>query len=107
MLVSDTTVQAFALIREKPDLAAEVAKLMRNRSARMSLTSAQRRCLEFIRSYVAEHDGVGPSYRELAKGLELCSTSGVHRLVTALESRGWLTRIAGSSRAIKLREVSL
>lgn len=65
------------------------------------MTPAMARCLEAIKDLTV--DGVSPSFRELKAYLNL-STSGVHRLVTALEERGHLTRIPNRARSFVVIE---
>jgi repressor LexA len=55
------------------------------------LTSRQRDALIFIEDYQREQ-GRSPTYPEIADGLSISSKSGVHRLVTGLEERGFLAR---------------
>lgn len=55
------------------------------------LTKQQSIALAFIRRHCAEH-GFSPSYQEIAQALGLKSRSGVHRLVAALEERGFINR---------------
>lgn len=65
------------------------------------LTTKQKECLNLINSRI-ERDGVPPSYVEMMADLGLASKSGVHRLVTALERRGFIERIPSNARAIKV-----
>lgn len=69
-----------------------------------SLTHKQRELLDFIGSYMAT-EGVGPSYEEMKAGVGLASKSGVHRLMDALEERGFLRRLPYRARAIELFDV--
>ena len=63
------------------------------------LTRKQIELLEFI--YVRlERDGVPPSFDEMKEALDLRSKSGIHRLVTALEERGFIERMAHRARAM-------
>ena len=62
------------------------------------LTSKQRDLLIFIHERL-EKDGVSPSFDEMKDALGLKSKSGVHRLITALEERGFLRRLAHRARA--------
>ncbi len=66
-----------------------------------SMTPQQRSLLAFITARIRQ-TGVAPTYREMGTQLGLASTSGVHRLVTALEERGQIVRIAKGVRAIGL-----
>ena len=52
------------------------------------LTRKQVALLDFIRTRV-DADGVPPSFDEMKEALELRSKSGIHRLITALEERGF------------------
>jgi len=71
------------------------------------LTRKQMELLEFIRKRVSE-EGVPPSFDEMKEAMDLRSKSGIHRLITALEERGFIRRLAHRARAIdivKLPEV--
>lgn len=65
----------------------------------MSLTSRQHSLLLFIRDEVATK-GVSPSFEEMKEHLGLRSKSGIHRLVNALEERGFIERLPNRARAI-------
>jgi repressor LexA len=65
------------------------------------LTKKQRDLLIFIRDRVAE-GGVPPSFEEMKEALDLKSKSGIHRLITALEERGFVQRLANRARAIEV-----
>ncbi|SIS89917.1 transcriptional repressor LexA [Phaeovulum vinaykumarii] len=65
------------------------------------LTRKQLELLEFIQKRVAR-DGVPPSFDEMKEALDLRSKSGIHRLVTALEERGFIRRLAHRARAIEI-----
>lgn len=67
----------------------------------MSLTNKQAQCLDMIESHWAEKRSC-PSYAEIAQSLGLKSKSSVHRLVTALERRGFIRREAFSARSIEV-----
>jgi repressor LexA len=47
-------------------------------------------------------DGVSPSFDEMKEALDLRSKSGIHRLITALEERGFIRRLAHRARAIEV-----
>ncbi len=73
------------------------------------LTRKQLELLLFINERLKE-EGVPPSFEEMKDALNLQSKSGVHRLIVALEERGFLKRMANRARAlevIKLPEFSL
>lgn len=65
------------------------------------LTRKQMELLEFIQKRVAE-DGIPPSFDEMKDALELRSKSGIHRLITALEERGFIRRLAHRARALEI-----
>jgi repressor LexA len=65
------------------------------------LTKKQRDLLDFIHKRV-QKDGVPPSFDEMKEALDLRSKSGIHRLITALEERGFIRRLAHRARAIEV-----
>ena len=65
------------------------------------LTRKQRDLLEFIHKRL-QKDGVPPSFDEMKEALDLRSKSGIHRLITALEERGFIRRLAHRARAIEI-----
>jgi len=65
------------------------------------LTKKQLELLEFIHKRV-QRDGVPPSFDEMKVALSLRSKSGIHRLITALEERGFIRRLAHRARAIEI-----
>lgn len=65
------------------------------------LTKKQRDLLEFIQTRL-NRDGVPPSFDEMKEALDLRSKSGIHRLITALEERGFIRRLAHRARAIEI-----
>lgn len=65
------------------------------------MTRAQFDLLRFIVEAIAT-TGIPPSYPEMMEGLGLRSKSGVHRLVTALEARGYIRRYPKRARAIEI-----
>src|SRR5438128_10021677 len=72
------------------------------------LTRKQYELLRFISERVRE-SGVPPSFDEMKDALDLRSESGIHRLITALEERGFIRRLPNRARAIeviKLPELS-
>ena len=50
----------------------------------------------------SQRDGVPPSFDEMKMALDLRSKSGIHRLITALEERGFIRRLAHRARAIEI-----
>ena len=65
------------------------------------LTRKQKDLLEFIHKRM-QKDGVPPSFDEMKEALDLRSKSGIHRLITALEERGFIRRLAHRARAIEI-----
>lgn len=65
------------------------------------LTKKQIQLLEFIQKRMAR-DGVPPSFDEMKDALDLRSKSGIHRLVTALEERGFIRRLPHRARALEV-----
>jgi repressor LexA len=65
------------------------------------LTRKQLELLDFIKTRM-DQDGVPPSFDEMKEALDLKSKSGIHRLITALEERGFIRRLAHRARAIEI-----
>jgi repressor LexA len=65
------------------------------------LTRKQFELLRFIHERVKEA-GVPPSFDEMKDALDLRSKSGIHRLITALEERGFIRRLPNRARAIEV-----
>ncbi|WP_425090691.1 transcriptional repressor LexA [Tropicimonas sp. S265A] len=65
------------------------------------LTKKQIELLEFIHKRM-QRDGVPPSFDEMKDALDLRSKSGIHRLITALEERGFIRRLAHKARALEI-----
>ncbi|ATF18264.1 transcriptional repressor LexA [Phaeobacter gallaeciensis] len=65
------------------------------------LTKKQLDLLDFINTRL-QKDGVPPSFDEMKVALDLRSKSGIHRLITALEERGFIRRLAHRARAIEI-----
>jgi repressor LexA len=65
------------------------------------LTRKQHDLLHFIHRRM-QQDGVPPSFEEMKEALDLRSKSGIHRLITALEERGFIRRLAHRARAIEI-----
>jgi repressor LexA len=65
------------------------------------LTQKQKHLLDFIHTRL-QSDGVPPSFEEMKEALDLRSKSGIHRLITALEERGFIRRLAHRARAIEI-----
>ena len=65
------------------------------------LTKKQHELLMFIHERIQE-TGVSPSFDEMKEALDLASKSGIHRLITALEERGFIRRLAHRARALEV-----
>ncbi len=65
------------------------------------LTKKQLDLLHYINKCV-QRDGVPPSFDEMKDALDLRSKSGIHRLITALEERGFIRRLAHRARALEI-----
>tara|TARA_B100001013_G_C24507286_1_gene401597 strand:- start:141 stop:821 length:681 start_codon:yes stop_codon:yes gene_type:complete len=65
------------------------------------LTKKQKTLLIFINKKIRS-SGVSPSYEEMKVSLGLKSKSGIHRLITALEERGFIRRLAHKARALEV-----
>lgn len=68
------------------------------------LTRKQHQLLLFIQQRLKE-SGVPPSFDEMKDALELKSKSGIHRLITALEERGFIRRLPNRARALEVIKV--
>ena len=68
------------------------------------LTAKQHELLTFINARLAE-GGVSPSFDEMREALDLKSKSGVHRLISALEERGFIRRLPNRARALEVLRV--
>lgn len=68
------------------------------------LTQKQHDLLVFIDGRLKQ-TGVSPSYDEMKDALGLASKSGIHRLITALEERGFIRRLAHKARALEVLSV--
>ena len=65
------------------------------------LTKKQKNLLLFINKKIRS-SGVSPSYEEMKNSLNLKSKSGIHRLISALEERGFIRRLAHKARALEV-----
>lgn len=69
---------------------------------RYSLTEEQARLFAYIDHRLTETP-VAPTLEEMRVHMGLKAKSGIHRLLTALEQRGWIERIPGAHRAVRIR----
>lgn len=65
------------------------------------LTRKQHELLRYISEHLGE-TGVSPSFEEMKEALDLKSKSGVHRLISALEERGFIRRLPNRARALEV-----
>lgn len=68
------------------------------------LTAKQHELLLFINQRLDE-TGISPSFEEMKEALDLKSKSGVHRLIGALEERGFIRRLANRARALEITKM--
>lgn len=65
------------------------------------LTAKQHELIRFIQQRL-EETGISPSFEEMKAALDLKSKSGVHRLISALEERGFIRRLPNRARALEV-----
>lgn len=65
------------------------------------LTRKQHELITFIQNRL-EDSGISPSFEEMKDALDLKSKSGVHRLISALEERGFIRRLPNRARALEV-----
>ena len=65
------------------------------------LTKKQKELLDYIKIVNKEH-GISPSYEEMKNKLSLKSKSCIHRIISALEERGFIKKLANKARAIEI-----
>src|SRR3546814_10739993 len=68
------------------------------------LTAKQHELLHFIQQRL-DTSGISPSFEEMKEALGLKSKSGIHRLISALEERGFLRRLPNRARALEVLKV--
>src|SRR6476659_1374137 len=68
------------------------------------LTAKQRELLLFVNRRLGD-TGVSPSFDEMREALDLKSKSGVHRLISALEERGFIRRLPNRARALEVMKL--
>lgn len=68
----------------------------------ISLTPKQSQLFRYLESYMSGPGSVAPSFDEMASAIGLVSKSSVHRLICALEDRGYIRRIPNRNRAIEI-----
>ncbi len=65
------------------------------------LTAKQQQLLMYIKQHL-DKGGISPSFEEMKEALDLKSKSGIHRLISALEERGFIRRLANRARALEI-----
>lgn len=68
----------------------------------MSVTPPMLRVMRFLQRYADSHDGVSPTYAEIARGVGVRSCSNISSLLDRLEERGFIVRLPHKRRAITL-----
>ena len=70
------------------------------------LTKKQKELLDYI-TLINKKDGISPSYEEMKNRLNLKSKSGIHRIISALEERGFIRKLANKARAIEVLNTNI
>ena len=65
------------------------------------LTKKQKELFVYLRDYISSND-ISPSFEEMKNAVNLKSKSGIHRLITSLEQRGYIKRIKHRARAMEI-----
>ena len=65
------------------------------------LTKKQKELFDFLNEYISNND-ISPSFEEMKEAVNLKSKSGIHRLVTSLEQRGFIKRLKHKARAMEI-----
>lgn len=73
-------------------------------SEKIMLTRKQRDLLVFIHDRLGKDD-VAPSFEEMKEALGLKSKSGIHRLISGLEERGYIQRLPNRARALEIKKL--
>ena len=67
------------------------------------LTKKQKELFDFLSHYISSHD-ISPSFEEMKNAVNLKSKSGIHRLITSLEQRGYIKRLKHKARAMEINK---
>ena len=70
------------------------------------LTKKQKELLDYI-TLINKKNGISPSYEEMKNRLNLKSKSGIHRIISALEERGFIKKLANKARAIEVLNTNI
>ena len=65
------------------------------------LTKKQKELLDYLKDYIS-HNQISPSFEEMKKAINLKSKSGIHRLISSLEERGFIKRLKHKARAMEI-----
>ena len=65
------------------------------------LTKKQKELFVYLKNYISSND-ISPSFEEMKNALNLKSKSGIHRLITSLEQRGYIKRLKHKARAMEI-----
>ena len=65
------------------------------------LTKKQKELFVYLNNYISSND-ISPSFEEMKKAVNLKSKSGIHRLITSLEQRGYIKRLKHKARAMEI-----
>lgn len=68
----------------------------------IALTVQQKRAYDFVRARIANSGGVGPTHQEIADHLGLKSKSGTHRIIRALEAKGYIKTFRLRARSMEI-----
>ncbi len=69
------------------------------------LTKKQKELFDFLKDYIANNQ-ISPSFEEMKQAVNLKSKSGIHRLITSLEQRGFIKRLKHKARAMEIIDKS-
>ena len=98
---SDHATVAHRFIAERPGVA-EIVHYIISERRKHGLTRQQREVLNFVADFIKTH-GFSPTLREIRSHMGWSSMSITHRVVTSLEERGYIERLYGRARAIRLK----
>ena len=65
------------------------------------ITKKQKELFIYLRDYISSND-ISPSFEEMKNAVNLKSKSGIHRLITSLEQRGYIKRLKHKARAMEI-----
>ena len=65
------------------------------------LTKKQKELYDYLKNYISSNE-ISPSFEEMKSAVNLKSKSGIHRLITSLEERGFIKRLKHKARAMEI-----